>query len=289
MPRAKQKPAVRLLLQNHGRCVIQKPFDTGYALNGLNLLPVFMIGLLGGLHCIGMCGGIVSAFSAASKPRAAFPVAVVSSNAMSFAGLDNAARVLAYNSGRIASYAVAGALVGGIAGGVRSLANLSSLQAGGYWLANLMLVALGLYLMDAWRGVARLEVIGQILWRRVQPLMHPLLPMDNVAKAFALGGLWGWLPCGMVYSVLMTAMFSGSALNGSLVMLVFGLGTLPMMLSLGMVGARLRALAQRRAVRIACGALVLAFGVLGLVRAAGGMSGGVLDILCITPYTGSAP
>jgi len=256
-------------------------------LNGLNLLPVFLIGLLGGLHCIGMCGGIVSAFSAASRPGPAFPVAVVSSNTVSLAAFDNAARVLAYNTGRIASYAVAGAMVGGIAGGVRTLANLSSLQAVGYWLANLMLVALGLYLMDVWRGVARLEIIGQILWRRVQPLMKPLLPMDNVVKAFALGGLWGWLPCGMVYSVLLTAMFSGSALSGALVMVAFGLGTLPMMLSLGLVGTRLRALGQRRAVRIACGALVLAFGVLGLIRAAGGMSGGVMDILCITPFTGS--
>lgn len=248
-----------------------------------------MIGLLGGLHCIGMCGGIVSAFSAASRPANAFPVAVVSSNTMSLAAFDNAARVLAYNSGRIVSYAVAGAMVGGIAGGVRTLANLSSLQTAGYWLANLMLVALGLYLMDVWRGVARLEVIGQILWRRVQPLMKPLLPMDSVAKAFALGGLWGWLPCGMVYSVLLTAMFSGSAVSGALVMLAFGLGTLPMMLSLGLVGARLRALAQRRAVRVACGALVLAFGLLGLVRAAGGMSSGVMDILCITPATGIGP
>ncbi|WP_353155210.1 sulfite exporter TauE/SafE family protein, partial [Herminiimonas fonticola] len=94
-------------------------------------------------------------------------------------------------------------------------------------------------------------------------------------------------PCGMVYSVLLTAMFSGSALSGALVMLAFGLGTLPAMLSLGLVGARLRMLAQKRKVRIACGLIVLAFGVLGLLRAAGGLSGdisgGLLDAFCITP------
>lgn len=246
-----------------------------------------MIGLLGGLHCIGMCGGIVSAFSAASRPARSFPVAVVGINSTQdstqLSVFDNALRVLAYNTGRIGSYAIAGAMAGGIAGGVRSLSSLASLQIAGYWLANLMLVALGLYLMDAWRGLARLEAAGQIVWRHIQPLMKPLLPIDSVPKAFALGGLWGWLPCGMVYSVLLTAMFTGSATSGAIVMLAFGLGTLPMMLSLGLIGSRLKMFAQRRAVRIVCGAIVLAFGVLGLIRAGNGMSAGFMDVLCLTP------
>ena len=256
-------------------------------MTGFSLLPFFLIGLLGGLHCIGMCGGIVSAFSAASKPARAFPVAVTNVQLTNVQmpqtlGLSNVALVFAYNAGRIGSYAVAGALIGGLAGSIRSLSNLASLQTAGYWLTNLMLVALGLYLMDAWRGLARLEKIGQILWRHIQPLMKPLLPIDNAGKAFALGGLWGWLPCGMVYSVLLTAMFAGSAVSGASIMLAFGLGTLPMMLGLGLIGARLRVWAQRRAVRIACGVLVLSFGVLGLIRA-NGMSTGVMDVFCITP------
>jgi len=246
-----------------------------------------MIGLLGGLHCIGMCGGIVSAFSAASRPARSFPVAVVGINSVQdntqLSVFDNVLRVLAYNTGRIGSYAIAGAMAGGIASGVRSLSSLASLQIAGYWLANLMLVALGLYLMDAWRGLARLEAAGQIVWRHIQPLMKPLLPVDSVPKAFALGGLWGWLPCGMVYSVLLTAMFTGSATSGAIVMLAFGLGTLPMMLSLGLIGSRLKMFAQRRAVRIVCGAIVLAFGVLGLIRAGNGMSAGFMDVLCLTP------
>lgn len=246
-----------------------------------------MIGLLGGLHCIGMCGGIVSAFSAASRPARSIPVAVVGINSVQdntqLSAFDNALRVLAYNTGRIGSYAIAGAMAGGIASGVRSLSSLASLQIAGYWLANLMLVALGLYLMDAWRGLARLEAAGQIVWRHIQPLMKPLLPVDSVAKSFALGGLWGWLPCGMVYSVLLTAMFTGSATSGAIVMLAFGLGTLPMMLSLGLIGSRLKVFAQRRAVRIVCGAIVLGFGVLGLIRAGNGMSAGFMDVLCLTP------
>lgn len=154
-----------------------------------------------------------------------------------------------------------------------------------YWLTNLMLVALGLYLMDAWYGLTRLEELGQGLWRRLRPLIQPLLPMDSPGKAFALGGIWGWLPCGMVYSVLLTAMFSGSAFSGASVMLAFGLGTLPAMLGLGLLGQRLRALAQQKTMRRVTGGVVLAFGVVGLLRAAGVVSLGVLDMLCITPHT----
>ena len=250
----------------------------------VSLFPVFVVGLLGSVHCVGMCGGIVSAFSMAPSPSPsrAFPVAVATVRAPA-AG--NAARVLAltlaYNSGRIASYMTAGALAGGLAAGARTLAGLGSLQSIGYWLANLMLVALGLYLMDAWRGLDRLEVAGQQLWRHVRPLMTHLLPLDSVFKMFALGGLWGWLPCGMVYSVLLTAMLSGSAASGAALMLAFGLGTLPMLLAIGLMGARLRAGLQRRPLRIGAGLLVLAFGLLGLVRAAAGPHGGWLESLCL--------
>jgi uncharacterized protein len=123
--------------------------------------------------------------------------------------------------------------------------------------------------MNAWRGLARLEALGGALWRRLQPLLRPLLPMDTPARALALGGLWGWVPCAMVYSVLLTAALSGSAARGAAVMLAFGLGTLPMLAGLGMLGAQLRQQLQRRAVRTLCGMLVLAFGALGLLRASG--------------------
>ncbi|MET3130274.1 sulfite exporter TauE/SafE [Oxalobacteraceae bacterium GrIS 1.11] len=248
-------------------------------MNDLNLLPIFLVGLVGSVHCIGMCGGIVGALSAASSPRP-YPVIAIATAAAPV----NLLRVLAYNGGRIASYMTAGALAGGLAGGAANLLRLAALQMTLYWLANLMLVALGLYLMDAWRGLARLEALGNIVWRRVQPLLKPLLPMDSPLKALALGGLWGWLPCGMVYSVLLTAMLSGSALQGAAVMLAFGLGTLPTLLSLGLLGARLRQGARKRGVRVAGGMLVLAFGLLGLYRATHGVSLGWLDALCLTGH-----
>lgn len=247
----------------------------------LNLLPVLAVGLAGSVHCVGMCGGIVGALSGTTQHRV-IPIAHAGTAALPLAQAGEATlRVLAYNAGRIGSYMVAGALAAGMANGAASLARIAQWQGVAYLLANVMLVALGLYLMDLWRGLARVEAAGNVLWRRVQPLMRPLLPMDSLPRAFALGGLWGWVPCGMVYSVLLTAMLSGSAAGGAAVMLAFGVGTLPMLLALGLAGARLRAALQRRAVRIACGILVLAFGVLGIARYAGGLQHGWLDALCV--------
>jgi sulfite exporter TauE/SafE len=246
-------------------------------MSAVSLLPVFMVGLLGSVHCAGMCGGIVSAFS--MTPARTFPVAVVR---LRRAPAEALVRVAAYNSGRIASYAVAGALAGGLAGAARALAGLAVIETIGYWLANMMLVVLGLYLMDAWRGLAQLEQLGQRAWRRIEPVTRLLLPLDSPLKLVAMGALWGWLPCGMVYSVLLTAMLSGSALSGAAVMLAFGLGTLPMLLSMGMLGAPLRVWIGCRAVRVASGLVVFGFGVLGMLRAATGISHGWIDALCLT-------
>jgi hypothetical protein len=254
-------------------------------MTGLSLLPIFLIGLLGSVHCVGMCGGIVGAFSVASSPTRKFPVAVVVERTIQADALDRTLRVLSYNAGRIGSYAMAGAIAGGIATGARTLSGVSVMQLGGYWLANLMLVALGLYLMGAWRGLAYLEAAGQTLWRRIQPLTKHLLPLDSPLKMLAAGGLWGWLPCGIVYSVLLTAMLTGSALSGATVMLAFGLGTLPTLLAMGLLGTQLRSWMQRRSVRVTSGLIVLGFGLLGLMRAASGLPMSWLDALCVSPIS----
>jgi sulfite exporter TauE/SafE len=250
-------------------------------MNALSLVPMFLVGLAGSVHCIGMCGGIVGALSlgggtpAPSRPVIAIAVAHPALPA-------NVLRVLAYNGGRIASYMLAGAMAASLAGA--GMRHMAALQVAGYWLANLMLVALGLYLMDAWRGLAHLEAAGNVIWRRVRPLLKPLMPMNTPLKALAVGGLWGWVPCGMVYSALLTAMLQGSALQGAATMAAFGLGTLPTLLGMGLLGTRLRAQMQRRPVRIASGLLVLGFGLLGLLRAANGVSLGWLDAMCVTGH-----
>jgi sulfite exporter TauE/SafE len=251
------------------------------------LLPVFVTGLAGSVHCAGMCGGIVSALTAAQPapphpaPGAAqarvIPITVVLAPGQ-------ALRVAAYNAGRIGSYVALGTTVGGFAASLADITQLAQLQTVFYWMANLMLVALGLHLMKAWRGLLVLEAKGRVLWGFVSPLLKPLVPMDTLPKAFAAGAMWGFLPCGMIYSLLLTALLSGSAMGGAAVMFAFGLGTLPMLFGLGMLGARLRAAGNWAAFRRAGGMLVLGFGLLGLFRAATGITSTWMDALCLTTH-----
>ena len=208
-------------------------------------LALFLVGLLGGTHCVGMCGGIVGALSMGGAPRLSLH--------------------LAYNAGRITSYAVAGGLVGALGGASLALAGQLPLRIALYLLANLMLIALGLYLMGLTRALAFSERLGQNLWRRIQPSTRRFLPAHSITQAFPLGLLWGWLPCGLVYSALATALTAGSASKGALLMLAFGLGTLPNLLLAGFLLARLRHWVQQLAVRVVAGLLVAAFGVWGLV------------------------
>lgn len=215
--------------------------EPGYA-------ALFLVGLLGGGHCVGMCGGIVGALAAqgAGTPwRLHF----------------------AYNGGRILSYCLAGAVAGAIGGLGASWGGVVKAQWLLYVLANLMLVALGIYLMGWTASLSAVERMGQALWRRVAPLGARFLPARTVGQALPLGMVWGWLPCGLVYSALATALASGSVERGALSMLAFGLGTLPNLLLAGVLLSRFKRFAQARAVRWTAGALVLAFGVLGLLRA----------------------
>jgi len=207
-------------------------------------LALFLIGFLGGTHCVGMCGGIVSALSMGAGSRPSLH--------------------LAYNLGRIISYGLAGAIAGALGGASLALSGQLPVRIILFVLANLMLVALGLYLTGVTRALAFTERFGQKLWRHLQPLSRRFLPARSVAHAFPLGLLWGWLPCGLVYSALITALTSGSALHGAGMMLAFGLGTLPNLLLAGLLAARIKAYASKPLIRFVAGALVLAFGLRGL-------------------------
>jgi sulfite exporter TauE/SafE len=236
-----------------------------------SLLPFFLAGLAGSVHCAGMCGGIVTAISL--HGRRTIPIAV--------AGAPALGNGLAYNGGRIASYMAAGALAGGIAPQAGSLLlGLPAWQAAAAWAANSMLVLLGLYLMGAQGALAWAELAGGALWRRIRPLTGRL-GQGGPGAMFMLGGIWGWLPCGMVYSVLTSALLAGSAAGGAAVMLAFGLGTLPMMLAIGAGGAKAREFIQQPQVRMAAGLLVLGFGVLGFWRASGHLPAHWLPAWCL--------
>jgi hypothetical protein len=210
---------------------------------------VFLTGLLGGVHCAGMCGGIVAAL----------------------AGQRGGKRLslhLAYNGGRVLSYALAGALAGAAGSLGLLLDGLLPMQLALYVLANAMLIGLGLYLAGVSSVVAWIERLGAALWRRIQPLTRNLLPADTLPRALGLGLLWGWLPCGLVYAVLTTALLTGNALDGAAIMAAFGLGTLPNLLLAGLALRRMTAATRARPLRMAAGGLVLGFGVYGLANAA---------------------
>lgn len=230
-----------------------------------------------------MCGGIVGAFGVAAPVRANFPVPVVTQRSDFHSYASSAFRVVMFNAGRIASYMLAGAFMAGVVGSVRVLINFTALQTAGYVAANLMLIALGMALMQIWSGVSHVEKAGQFLWQRLQPLLRTLVPVEKPWQAFALGAIWGWVPCAMVYSVLMTALMTGSAIHGALVMLAFGLGTLPLLLTMGWLSQSLPAFFRKVQVRFIAGLLVLLFGVMGVIRTLTGLSHGWLDALCLTP------
>lgn len=215
----------------------------------LSLISAFLVGLLGGGHCVGMCGGIVAAVTLSlpgQQPKISY--------------------LLAYNGGRITSYAAAGVLAGLLGASSFFLQQVLPVERLLYALSSLMLVVLGLYLAGLWQGVLVLERMGGALWRQVQPLSKKLLPLRSTPQAFALGLVWGWLPCGLVYSVLVAALATGSGGQGGLLMLAFGLGTLPTLLAMGLTAVRLKVFLQQCWVRRVSGGLVLGFGVVGLAR-----------------------
>ncbi|MBI1397883.1 MAG: sulfite exporter TauE/SafE family protein [Betaproteobacteria bacterium] len=210
----------------------------------------FVVGLLGGVHCAGMCGGLATALAGAGRAP--------------FSGWRLQA---AYSFGRVGSYAFAGALAGTLAGAAVLMEHVLPVQFGFYVLANLMLIALGLYLAGWHSFLTWLERPGRRLWRHLNPWMQRFMPVDSWGKALAVGGLWGWIPCGLVYSMLSTAMLAGDAAGGATVMLAFGLGTIPNVMGAGLLLRHLRGPGARPVVRIVAGGLVASFGVFGLLRA----------------------
>ncbi len=213
---------------------------------GLDLPPLaaaFVFGLLGGAHCIGMCGGIMSALTFAVPPS------MRSTTRLS--GL-----LLGYNLGRIASYMVAGALVAGL-GTLVALTPQARLAL--QVLAAVMLILMALYIADWWRGLLRIEALGRRFWKHLEPLGRRLMPVVRLPQAVALGAVWGWLPCGLVYSMLAWSLAIAEPWRGAALMGAFGLGTLPALLATGFAARQLGALIRHRATRAVAALSIIAF------------------------------
>lgn len=215
----------------------------------IELLPLLsaalLAGLLGSAHCLGMCAGISGLFAVNAS---------VSSlrNDVPFA--------LTYNVGRVISYAVLGIIVASF-GGVIVKAS-PGLAVGIRLLSGIVIILVGLKVAFDLRALNAIEKMGAKLWSRIAPAAKGLVPVINLRRALGLGLLWGWLPCGLVYSVLLIAATSAQPIHGAFVMVVFGLGTLPAMLLTGLGAARVSTFMRRRDTRLGMGLLIVALGVL---------------------------
>jgi len=209
------------------------------------ITAVYAIGLLSGVHCVGMCGGIVSSLSLSMAKESTIRQKTLI--------------LLYYNTGRIGSYVLAGALLGSAGGLLAEYSTLSITIS--RFLAGLMIIAMGLYLTGWWRGLAYLERFANtILWRHLQGFSKHFIPVKWPHQAIMLGALWGWLPCGLVYSTLALAAVSGGWRQAALCMAAFGLGTLPSLMIAGLFSTRIRSLVAKPEFRISAALLVTMFG-----------------------------
>ncbi len=213
-------------------------------------LSVFLTGLLvGAPHCAGMCGGIVSILSMQATAKQPYKHLIL---------------LISYNVGRIASYMLAGFVVG-VLGALFSQAGVWLYQAFAT-LSALLIIALGLYISNTWHGVRRLEVLGKYIWAYLEPISRRFIPVRHAGYALIVGGVWGWLPCGLVYSILVTASTSGGGVEGALIMLAFGLGTFPVLLAYGWLAKELHALINNLWLRRLAGFIIILLGLYQLGR-----------------------
>jgi len=212
-------------------------------------LTAFLLGLFSTVHCIVMCGSVIGALTLS------LPVEVRESQRKMFPYVFN------YNLGRLLSYGAAGIVVGLLSSPIANYGGHEILR----YLSFFVMVAMGLYLAGWFPNFARMEQVGAPIWKLLQPIGQKLLPVRNHSQAFFLGMIWGWLPCGLVYSALAIAITAADPIKASVVMLAFGAGTLPAVMGAGLFTgllssmARIKHLRQFAGVSIVLMALVTTF------------------------------
>ncbi|EMP55709.1 hypothetical protein MSNKSG1_07558 [Marinobacter santoriniensis NKSG1] len=211
----------------------------------LSYSSAFMIGLLGSTHCLGMCGGISASLSMTLPVGRGFRIR-------------QSAMLLSFNLGRIASYTLIAVLIASLStGAAEQWASAGTILR---TIAGLLLIFMGLSMGQWWQGIRHIERVGAPVWARLAPLTRKLMPVHHPLQALALGALWGWLPCGLVYSTLGWAALQPTVTSAGLTMFCFGLGTLPSMLATGFAANRLRDFQASQLVRKTTAVLLIAFG-----------------------------
>jgi uncharacterized protein len=215
---------------------------------GLTLFAALLLGLAASGHCLVMCGGISAALGIATAKRAD--------------GRPRRALLVAYQVGRILSYTLAGLLFGGILGGTIALLDNDAVRNG------LRVLSACALLLGAFVAFGRVRDpgfgIGRRLWPKLAPLGRKLLPVDTLPRALGFGMLWGWMPCGFVYTVLLIAALQLEALRAAATMAAFGLGTAPAMLATAFGAQRWFGFAARPGGRRLAGAVLVASAALTL-------------------------
>jgi hypothetical protein len=215
----------------------------------INPLIAFNLGLFSTLHCLGMCGGIISALSLSAPTKTGgLPVS-------------RAGFVFAYNIGRVFSYTLAGAITGFLGERFMFIIMPDSGHRVLQFIAGVVLVLIGLHLAGWLPKLRQIEASGLKLWQLIQPAGKYFFPVNRLDKALMIGIIWGWLPCALVYSVLLWSLTSGNAWIGALWMFAFGLGTLPGMFTAGIMGSKLLDVLKQKSFRIWTGVIIILFGV----------------------------
>lgn len=212
----------------------------------LTLVGAFLLGLAGSPHCIGMCGAISCLGRHANSNKKVSP--------------------LFFQLGRVGSYTLLGVLLGGF--GAMLSSQWLPIGLAFRILASALLVMMAVSLAGWFPATRRLEQVGAGLWRKLQPLSRHLLPADTPTKALFLGGLWGLLPCGLIYSALAWATLSANPYQSGMLMAAFGLGTLPALLSVSLAQGRMVRVAKRPATRQLVAALMIVLAIFPLAQMA---------------------
>jgi sulfite exporter TauE/SafE len=215
----------------------------------VTLTSAFLLGLFSTMHCVGMCGGIIGALSLS------LPLEIRNSKPMLLS------YVMTYNLGRLTSYTLAGLIAGAVGTGLLQSTGLDQGHAVLRVIAVTMMAAIGLYLTGWLPQLATIEKIGVPVWKRLEPIGRKLLPVSSLPRALSYGMVWGWLPCGMVYFVLIWALTTGDAVTGAMTMLAFGLGTLPTLVTAGFMASWITRFAHSRRARQVVGLLIIAMAI----------------------------